>query len=1661
MKKLLLSITILCLSVVISFGQTAASYGFTPLTAPFTSIAATGTMIPTIMDDDATELSIPIGFTFKYCGTPYTELSACSNGWVSLNNSTSSSFFNSSFDIDGPGWLMPYWDDLTGDFFTAGAAAYYQTSGVAPNRVFTIEWNSYESISGFGDITFQIKLYETTNIIDFHYGTSLIFGDATIGISNDAVSDWQTLSDEGPSPTPLLFPLFQDLITTAPVADQVYRWTPACTLTPDIAGSRTMCEGAISIYTHDTAGGTWTSSDATIASINPLTGVATGVSAGIATLTYRSASGCFATIDVIVNPASPITGSLSVCTALTTTLSSSVPGGTWSSSGPAAAVDAATGVVTGSSVGTATITYRTPTACIYTAVVTVSALPVGVTGPFSLCAGSTGTMSTASPGGTWSSSFTSIATVDPVSGVLTGVAGGIATITYTLPSGCFRTTDVTINPLPAPITGAGPVCISGTRLLENTTAGGTWSSSAPGVATVDAGGLVTGVGAGTATITYTLISGCFRTAVVTVTAVVAPITGPTEICMYGTNGFLSNATPGGTWSSSDPAVAGMGIVPGEYTWVSAGTATITYTLSSGCFATLDVTVHPMELTFGIIRTCVGGSTTLTNATPPIGTGTWTSSDATVFTVGASTGVVTGVSVGTADVTYTMPVTGCFIRNIITVNPNPAAIGGILSTCTGQTTTLNNTTPGGTWSVADAGVATIDAATGVVTGVTPGTTTVTYTLPTECIATAVVTINGTPTGITGVTTLCPNFTTLLAHGTTGGTWSSSNTAVATVGVGTGVVTGVSLAGGTATITYTLPASTCVTTTAVTVLPAPAAIGGTLSVCESSTRTLTSSVGATWSSSNTAVATIGASTGVVTGIDAGTSTITVFGTNGCTRSAVVTVNVTPEALTGTASVCVAASTTLSSATGGGAWSTSNAGVATVVGGVVTGVSANTVTISYTLPTGCQTTRVVTVNAIPTNFTPTTTNSVCLGLTATLNSTPAGTWSSSNATVASVGASTGVITGNTVGNANITYTIANGCFRVRAFTVNALPAAIGGAGTVCPASTITLTNTSTPGTWSSSNTAVGTINTGTGALTGLSGGTTTVTYTLGTGCITTAVVTVIPAPIAAITPIGDTILCPGDFVTLTSSAAVGAFYQWFDGATAISGATSATYTTSVAGNYSVRVSVAAGCSTTSVPMAVTVVPTTATITVPSGTTTTCAGTAVVLNANTGVGLTYQWEESGTPIAGATASTYNALTAGTYAVRVTNSSGCYAVSAPVTITVRALPSNVVTVSGPLTFCAGNSVTLAAAAGNSYQWYNTAGPISGATNATYTATTSESYYAEVTNVDGCSVLTATSNVVVNALPNAGITPGGPTIFCSGGNVTLTAAAGLTYQWYRNGSVIAGATNASYLAALTGNYRVRVTNTGTGCVNMTGADTVVTMVSSPTAIPLTPAKFCWGGGALLSTNYSFLGTRVSYQWFRNTTALTGATNSTYNATSAGNYTCRITTPSACFELTSTVAVSEMPLPNPVITRTGSTLQTSNYFTSYQWYRDLVAIPGATSASTPIIGNGNYKVAVTDTNGCQSVSLTYTVTGFTGSVGVTDVNKTDIRIYPNPSTGAVHIECAMNVQAKLYSIDGRLAMEVSGVKDLNISHLADGVYIIVIMDEDGSQLKTERLVKSAN
>ncbi|MBK9425406.1 MAG: T9SS type A sorting domain-containing protein [Bacteroidetes bacterium] len=177
--------------------------------------------------------------------------------------------------------------------------------------------------------------------------------------------------------------------------------------------------------------------------------------------------------------------------------------------------------------------------------------------------------------------------------------------------------------------------------------------------------------------------------------------------------------------------------------------------------------------------------------------------------------------------------------------------------------------------------------------------------------------------------------------------------------------------------------------------------------------------------------------------------------------------------------------------------------------------------------------------------------------------------------------------------------------------------------------------------------------------------VTASCGVASSNSVTVNAASAPAASISANGPLTFCAGSNVILNANSGTGLSYQWKKYANVIAGATTSSLTATGAGKYKCIVTNAAGCSKASNTVTVIVNPLpTATITA-AGQTTFCVGGSVVLSANTGTGLTYQWKKYANNIGGAINSSYTATAAGKYKCTVTNANGCSKGSNAITVSV------------------------------------------------------------------------------------------------------------------------------------------------------------------------------------------------------------------------------------------------------------------------------------------------------------------------------------------------------------------------------------------------------------
>ncbi len=584
---------------------------------------------------------------------------------------------------------------------------------------------------------------------------------------------------------------------------------------------------------------------------------------------------------------------------------------------------------------------------------------------------------------------------------------------------------------------------------------------------------------------------------------------------------------------------------------------------------------------------------------------------------------------------------------------------------------------------------------------------------------------------------------------------------------------------------------------------------------------------------------------------------------------------------------------------------------------------------------------------------------------------------------------------------------------------------------------------------------------ATVGSAGGAISVTadFPCGSGAPQTLPVSVSATPV--ITASGSLVICQGGNVELSTGAVTGNTYQWKRGGNDISGATTASYTATTAGEYVVVVS-GPDCSGISGPVTVTVNPVPAATAAAAGPVKFCPGGSVALQANSGAGLTYQWKVNAGDIPGATNAVHTAATSGNYTVVVSNTHACTAMSSPVQVTVYPVTTAIAVPGAPgMEFCPGDSLVMIGHTGSgpgaaNYQWLRNSSPVSGAVSFFYTTYTSGDYAIRIVDTNGCTGTSAALTVTAHPGPGALITISGNTILCPGDSMGLQANTGTdyTYLWLQGNNVLQDDTISSYKTGNAGNYLVVVSD---GHCTDTSQIVQVTTASAPNAViaPAGTVSLCAGDSIVLDAGGS--GGPV-YQWYRNDTSIIGVGSAMHTVRETGDYTVIVTNNSNCSDTAMPVTVTVHPLPViPDVRQQGKVLYVTGHYSTYQWYHDGQRITGAIDSMYTYVQEGPYTIAVTDSNGCISVSQPYAPV-FVGTIRRAHMN---IDVFPNPVKTEIYLKASVPVKASLYSADGRKLREQDDAVRMYIGDLPDGVYFLRLTDREGSLLQTGKIIKQDN
>jgi gliding motility-associated-like protein len=991
----------------------------------------------------------------------------------------------------------------------------------------------------------------------------------------------------------------------------------------------TVCAGqqAILTATSTVPGGTftWSPGGTTGATITVTPNTTTTYTA---TYTVAGCPPVTGTGTVTINPLQPITGTLSACLGLTSQLSNAVTPGTWSSSNTGVATISASGLVTGVSAGTSTITYNASNGCSTTSQFTVFPQPVLTATPSNvLCFGGTGSVSLSAVGANAPYTYGGSPTQNLQPGTYTYTATSVdgcvsapVSVTITQPQAALALSSTQVN-----------VLCSGnnTGSINLTVTGGTapytyaWSNNT----TLED---PTGLASGAYTVTVTDANGCTATTTVTITQPSTLTSSYTQVNV----GCFGNNT-----GSIDLTVNG-GVAPYVFVWsnqaitedlnnIPSGIYTVTATDANGCTTTQTVTITQPQAALALSTTqvnvlCFGNSTGSVNLTVTGGTAPYNYLWSNNGTAEDPTGMPSGA--------YTVTVTdanGCTAQTSVTITQPQAGLA--LSTtqvnvlCFGNSTgSVNLTVTGGTapYTYAWSNNTTLQDP----TGLAAGTYTVTVTDANGCTATTTVTITE-PASAVSVTTqsqniLCLNGTGSVNSTPTGGvapyTYSWTNNAV------TQNITNLQAGSYTVTVQDANGCTAQSTGTVLTTLsPLPVQIlnitGTTILTCTNPTIMLQATGGVTynWSGGSTPLN----DTNSIT--QPGLYTVNMVDPNGCPVSQTITLtqNITPPTpgitnITGTTIIdCNAPSIDLQ-ATGGGTYQWNN-NLGTSANVNIT--QAGTYTVVVTAANGCQDSSTVAITVAPVPAVTANDTTICSGQSVTLTPIyfPAGgqaVWTNGQLTPSVT------VSPNTTTMYSVLYTW-NGCTATDdiTVTVNPTPTVSVNNPNICFGDTTLLTATpNLPNgvyNWITANETTQSISVSPQVTT-----TYDVEYTLNgcTSAIATSTVTVTPLPIITVP---DIIICDGATGTLTATANVaGGTYTWSQGGTTASIMEGPQTTTSYNVSYTVN-----GCTSNTESPTITVNPL-PNVSFTADTTSGCVPVVVNLSADTtGQQASYTWSSNG----------------------------------------------------------------------------------------------------------------------------------------------------------------------------------------------------------------------------------------------------------------------------------------------------------------------------------------------------------------------------------------------------------------------------------------------------
>ena len=467
--------------------------------------------------------------------------------------------------------------------------------------------------------------------------------------------------------------------------------------------------------------------------------------------------------------------------------------------------------------------------------------------------------------------------------------------------------------------------------------------------------------------------------------------------------------------------------------------------------------------------------------------------------------------------------------------------------------------------------------------------------------------------------------------------------------------------------------------------------------------------------------------------------------------------------------------------------------------------------------------------------------------------------------------------------------------------------------------------------------------------------------------------PIPTFTIWTKDDTTFCEGEKATLKTESQSEHTYRWYrDGS--FTGHTDYSIDAYSSGDYAVQVTSDAGCDSTSRTIDITALPYPSAEITPADTS-FCEADSLELQAPEGYKFEYRWFRDDTELPDDTLSSYMVKEAGIYSVIVSNRIGCATPSGDYTYSTIPSPEAILSFIGDSILCEGDSTMLSANTGLdfTYTWYKDNIEIPGENDFYLVVKEPGVYTVDVGYLGSCSRRSNPKEVTVYSNPETPIQCEGDSSICDGHSTILSTPfqSGNSYQWYRNGIMISGASSHQYEVTQSGDYKVIETNPN-GCSQSSPYQRIIVRPSPDAQLfHASDSIFCEGDSVRLYT-YDF--PNYHYSWQKNGQWIAGTHNHDFIAKHTGEYHVLVEDmESNCAASSDTMSVIEVEAPAEEIQAdqslpicendTVNLSVTDNELWAYQWYRDGYEIYGETTPTNAASEAGSYTVEITNENGC--------------------------------------------------------------------------------------------------